>query len=330
MNSADRCAKARLASHAPEAAKLQSQAAHLHSPNMFDWDDLKYFVAVAHHQSTLAASRALQVNQSTVQRRLAELERRVGLPLVKRHPTGYRLTEAGAALLPHALRVAEAVSGLEQHLQSARHDVVGVIRLTCPEPLVNRLTQAGVLQRFHARHPGLRVEFVMSDKYLDLAKGDADVALRSGDTDDGELVGRKIADSLWAVYASRKYIAQHGQPASVDALAQHALVGFDESMARHRASQWLRQVAPEARVVARNNSVLGLLYSVKAGLGIAPLPTAIADADDELVRVLGPIPELTRIWRLLTTAELRRTPRISALFDFMVEQIPALKPILTG
>jgi DNA-binding transcriptional LysR family regulator len=69
---------------------------------------------------------------------------------------------------------------------------------------------------------------------------------------------------------------------------------------------------------------------VKAGVGIAPLPTAIADADPELVRVLGPIPELTRIWRILTTQELRRTPRVSAFFDFMVEEIEALRPVLTG
>lgn len=101
-------------------------------------------------------------------------------------------------------------------------------------------------------------------------------------------------------------------------------------MPNHRAAQWLRKVAPNGRVVARNNSVLGLLYSVKAGVGIAPLPTAIADADPELVRVLGPIPELTRIWRILTTQELRRTPRVSAFFDFMVEEIETLRPILTG
>jgi DNA-binding transcriptional LysR family regulator len=297
---------------------------------MFDWNDLKYFLAVARHHSTLAASRALQVNQSTVQRRLAELERRLGRPLVQRHPTGYRLTEFGEALLPYAERVAKAVAALEQQLESAQLEAVGVIRVTCPEPLVYRITQTTLLDRFHARYPGLRVEFVMSDRYLDLMKGEADVALRSGDTVDNELVGRKIGDSLWAVYASRKYVERCGQPDRVEALEQHDLVGFDETMANHRAAQWLRDVAPHGRVVARNNSVLGLLYSVKAGVGIAPLPTAIADAEPELVRVLGPVPELARIWRLLTRADLRHTPRISAFFDFMIEEIDTLRPIITG
>jgi DNA-binding transcriptional LysR family regulator len=296
---------------------------------MFDWDDLRYFLAVARHHGTLAAGRALQVNQSTVQRRLTELERRIGRPLIKRQSTGYRLTELGREMVAHAERVEQAVLGFEQHLDASKREAVGVIRVTCPEPLVYRITQSGLLDRFHARHPGLRVEFVMSDKYLDLAKGDADVALRSGDTD-GDLVGRKIADSIWAVYASRRYIERHGKPERIEDLAQHALVGLDETMAKHRAAKWLAQVAPNGKFVARNNSVLGLLYAVKSGVGVAPLPTAIADAEDDLIRVLGPIPELARIWRLLTPPELRRTPRVSAFFDFITEEIEALRPILTG
>jgi DNA-binding transcriptional LysR family regulator len=249
---------------------------------------------------------------------------------VKRHPTGYRLTEFGEAMLPHAQRVAQSVLAFEQQIEATRREAVGVIRVTCPEPLVYRITQSALLDRFHARHPGLRVEFVMSDKYLDLMKGDADVALRSGDTEDNELVGRKIADSIWAVYASRKYIERHGKPDRLEDLEQHLLVGFDETMTNHRAAKWLRQVAPNASIVARNDSVLGLLYAVKAGVGLAPLPTAIADAEQDLVRVLGPIPELARIWRLLTPPDLRHTPRVSAFFDFIVEEIEALRPILTG
>jgi DNA-binding transcriptional LysR family regulator len=297
---------------------------------MFDWNDLKYFVAVARHGSTLAAGRALKVDQSTVQRRLGELERRIGRQLVARHPTGYRLTAFGQQMLAHAERVEQAVNDFAQQLEASQRAVEGVIRVTCPEPIVNRITQSSLLERFRARHPGLQVEFVMSDKYLDLMKGEADVALRSGDTDDGELVGRRIADSLWAVYASRTYIQRHGQPERVEDLEVHALVGFDETMAKHRAAVWLHKVAPNGRIVARNNSVLGLLYSVKAGMGVAPLPTALGDGEPDLVRVLGPIPELKRIWRLLTRPDLRHTPRVAAFFDFIVEEIATLQPILTG
>jgi DNA-binding transcriptional LysR family regulator len=297
---------------------------------MFDWDDLRYFLAVARQGSTIAAGRALQVNQSTVHRRLMALEHRIGRPLVKRHPTGYRLTELGEEMVAYAEKVEQAVQAFEQQLEAIRRDAVGVVRVTCPEPIIYRITQSSLLDRFHARYPGIRVEFVMSDKYLDLAKGEVDVALRSGDTADNELVGRKIADSFWAVYASRTYVEQHGRPERVEDLERHPLVGFDDTMTNHRASKWLRQVAPDGKIVARNNSVLGLVYAAKAGVGVAPLPTALGDAEADLVRVLGPIPELARIWRLLTTAELRRTPRVAAFFDFIVEEIDTLKPILTG
>ncbi len=301
-----------------------------HNPQAFDWDDLRFLLAVARHGSTLAAGRALSVDQSTVQRRLAELERRIGQSLVQRQPTGYRLTEFGQEMLPFAETVERSVQAFERQLRTLGTEAAGVIRVTCPEPIVNRITQTGLLDRFHARHPALSVQFVMSDKYIDLTQGEADVALRSGDTDDDELVGRKIGDSIWAVYASRNYVERHGQPAGIEELAQHALVGFDDSMAKHRTAQWLRKVAPDAPLAARSSSVLGLIYSVKAGIGIGPLPQPLGDAERDLVRVMGPVAELTRIWRLLTTRELRRTPRVAAFFDFIVDEIETLRPILTG
>ena len=300
------------------------------TPAMFDWDDLRYLLAVARHQSTLAAGRALKVDQSTVQRRLAELERRLGRPLVQRHPTGYRLTDFGLAMLPHAERVEQAVRSFEQQLEAAAAAVSGIVRMTCPEPVFHRIAKTTLLDRFHARHPGVQVQFVPSDRYLDLTKGEADVALRSGDTVDEALVGRKIGDSIWAVYASRSYIERHGRPDRVEDLPGHALVGFEDDMAQHRASQWLRRVAPDTALVARSSSVLGLIYSVKAGVGVAPLPVSLGDAEPDLVQVIGPVPELSRIWRVLTTAELRRTPRVAAFFDYIVEEIETLRPIMSG
>ena len=301
-----------------------------HNPSALHWDDLKHLLAVARHGSTLAAGRALQVDQSTVQRRLVELERRCGQSLVQRQPAGYRLTELGQELLPFAEAVETAVQSLEERLKALKEDAAGVIRMTCPEPIVRKLTQAGLLDRFHARHPRLQVQFVMSDRYLDLAQGDADVALRSGDTDDPALTGRKIADSHWALFASAGYIERFGRPDGAGQLAGHALVGFDDSMARHRVAQWLCDLGPDMHVAARCSSVLGLIDSVKAGVGVGPLPLPLGDAEPDLVRLTEPLPELTRIWRLLTTPELRRTPRVSAFFDFIVDEIDTLRPILTG
>jgi len=301
----------------------------MHTLSPLDWSDLQYLLAVARHGSMLGAGRALGVNQSTVQRRLVELERCLGQPLVKRLPTGCRLTEFGEQLLPHAQRVEAAVLALQEQVNSARRDVAGVVRVTCPEPLVSRLSQSDLLRRFASLYPRLQVEFVMSDKYLDLSRGEADIALRAGESTDQALVGRRICDSTWSVYASREYVARHGQPSNVADLAVHALVGFDDSMAHHRTAQWLRKVAPGAGYAARNTSVLGLVQSVKSGVGISPLPELLGDAEPGLVQVLGPVPELSRTWHMLTTAELRHTPRVEALFDFFAQEVDALATLLT-
>ena len=299
-----------------------------HNLPMFDWNDLRYLLAVARLGSTTAAARALGVNQSTVHRRLLELERRIGHALVHRHPTGYQLTELGEMLRPAIERVDEAVASVERQVRDYGSELVGTIRLTCPEPLVSRI--APLLDQFHERHPGLRVEFVMSDGYLDLSKGEADVALRSGEPADENLVGRKIADSIWAVYASQSYVQQNGRPSRVADLASHTLVGFDGVLANHRAAKWLANVAPDAAVAVRCNSVLGGLMAVKSGAGVSPLPTTIADMHDDLVQVLPPVPELMRGWYLLTHPDLRTTPRIRAFFDFVLGELDLVRPILMG
>lgn len=294
---------------------------------MFDWNDLKYLLAVARHGSTLAAARHLEVNQSTVQRRLTELERRLGLRLVERSPSGYRLTAAGMLVLPSAEQVAASVETFQQKVVEAAH--AGILRLTCPEPIAIRLTQSGIVDRFHARNPSVRIQFVLADRYIDLSKGEADVALRSGDTE-GDLIGRKIADSIWAVYASRAYLDRNGAPASIDELKVHPLIALDDSHAGHRLSIWLRNVAPEVQFAARSNSVLGLVSAAKAGMGIAALPMALGDSEADLVRILGPIHELTRAWRVLTHPDARHLPRVQAFFNFIASETEALKPILTG
>ncbi|MBU3031916.1 LysR family transcriptional regulator [Paracoccus marinaquae] len=297
---------------------------------MFDWSDLRHLIAVSRHGSTLAAAKALGVNQSTVHRRLTELESRIGLTLVKRHTTGYRLSELGETLIDNVLAVEAAVGMLERQIQALKLDLKGIIRLTCPEPTVSRIVATGLLDRFYEQYPGLSVEFVTSDRYLDIAKGEADVAFRSGEPTDDRLIGRKICDSVWAIYASKSYIQQHGRPQNITDLAGHAMIGFDGIMQNHRAAKWLPVAVPDARIVNRNNSMLGTLSAVKSGIGVAPLPTTLGDAEETLVQVLPPVEELNRSWYLLTHPDLRRTPRIAAFVDHVLADIPALRTALIG
>jgi molybdate transport repressor ModE-like protein len=297
--------------------------------SMLDWNDLQYFLAVARHGSTNAAARALGLSQSTVHRRLAELEKRIDRSVVMRHATGYRLTELGKALQPLAEQVEEAVARLERHV-TADDAPTGSVRVTCSESIGYRLMKSLLLDRFHARHPDLRVEFVMSDHFLDLAKGEADLAIRAGVPDDESLVGRKIADVPWALFGSRSYIERRGRVERADDINGHLVIEFDGDIRDHHAAQWLRSVAPQATVAARSNTVPGLMMTVKSGAGLAPLPMPLAARETELIRVLGPVPGLFSPIYLLTHPDLRRTPRVSAFFDFIIAELDNVRPVLTG
>lgn len=291
---------------------------------MFDWDDLKPLLALSRHGSLLAAARALGANQTTLQRRITALERRLGRPLVIRDPAGYRLTSLGqdaAAAAARMEREAEAFALVARRAAKSRE----ILRLTCPEPVAPRLRP--LVAAFEVEHPDIEVRFVTSDRYLDLSKGEADIAFRSGDTD-ADLVGRKVADSIWSVYASRDYVARHGAPVHEGELGDHALLSLDAAMNKHRLVSWLTTVAPDAIIAGRSSSILGLIAVAKSGLGIAALPANLADSEEDLVRAFGPVPALQRTWRLLTRPDLREKPAIAAFFAFAATQRSALKDIL--
>jgi DNA-binding transcriptional LysR family regulator len=251
---------------------------------MFDWNDLRYFLAVARHGSTIAAAKSLRLSQSTVHRRLAELEKRIGRHVVIRHATGYRPTEFGAELRPLVDQVEKAVNALERYLAAADEKLTGAVRVTCSESIGYRLVRSQLLETFQRRHPGMRVELLMSDQFLDIAKGEADIAIRAGIPNEETLVGRKIADVPWALYGSRAYLERNGRIARIEDIAAHAVIGFDGDIREHHAAKWLKSVAPSARIVARSNTVPGLLMSVRSGAGLAPLPIPLAMRDTELER----------------------------------------------
>jgi DNA-binding transcriptional LysR family regulator len=293
---------------------------------MFDWNDLKYFLAVAREGSTLAAARRLKVNQSTVHRRLAALEKTLGCSLVERHPTGYRLTELGNQLRSHAERVEEDAGAFQRHVAASDRGMIGRIRMTCSTAVGHRLMKSGLFDAFGKHHPGLKVELVMTERLLSLAAGDADVAIRGGVPTDETLVGKRIANVPWALYATRAYIDRNGRPGSLADLDRHTTVGFIEAMANHSAAIWLRRHAPRATICAEAGNIPSVFLAVKSGACLAPLPAPLGDGDDELECVLGPVSELTYPMYLLTHRDLRRLPRISAFFGFCAGK---LRPILT-
>jgi DNA-binding transcriptional LysR family regulator len=295
---------------------------------MFDWNDLRYFLAVAREGSTLSAAKVLDVSQPTVQRRLAALEESVGRKLIERHPTGYRLTELGKELLPHAQEVERSVATLQRHLSSGGHEHSGTLRVTCPEGMASRLLTP-LIEAFQVKYPALRVDLIMTDRRLDLASGEAEVAVRMHDPGEPSLVARKIADSSWAVYGSHSYIERYGRPQRWEDLDHHAVIAFGGDVAESHASVWLRAAAPHARIAARANSMLGVLAAVKSGSGLAPLPMALGGSEG-LEPVLSPVSELGSKIYLVMHSDLRSTARVRAFCDFVAAEIVRFRPLLMG
>jgi DNA-binding transcriptional LysR family regulator len=311
-------------------ANLPNPPANLHNHVMFDWSDLRHFLAVARHGSTIRAAKALGMNQSTVQRRVALLERQLGRSLFERRVDGYRLTRLGEELRPIAERVETAIADFGRHAASSDTELVGSIRLTCPETVGYRMIKSALLDRFHARYPGLRVEIVMVDAILDLAKGEADIAFRTSDPQDQTLVARKVAEVPWAVFASRSYVDRRGTPKALEDLANHDVVQFDGPIADHPAARWMKAHASHARVTARCTSTPALVLAVKSGAGISPLPVIAVEGEPDVVRLFDRIRELRLPFYLVFHRDMRRNPRVRAFCDFVTSEMRSFRQLLVG
>jgi DNA-binding transcriptional LysR family regulator len=256
------------------------------------------------------------------------LEAQLDRSLIKRRPTGYRLTELGSAMLRHAERVEDSIIAFERHLVASDGAPTGVVRMTCPEGVGYRLMRSKVLKKFNARFPGLRVELVITNKLLDLAKGEADIAIRASPPVVGALFGRKIAELPWAVYAKRSYARRHGRLSGVEDISDHPVIAFDGQLSNHHPNVWLKSVAPRAKIAARADSLQTLLLAVKSGAGLAPLPVIIGESERDLECVLTPSPNVVTPFYLMIHEDMRRTPRVRALFDFFIQELKLIRPIL--
>jgi DNA-binding transcriptional LysR family regulator len=144
----------------------------------------------------------------------------------------------------------------ERYLAASDKALTGIVRVTCSPTVGDRLKRSPFLETFQARHPGLQIELVLSDRYVDLAKREADIAIRSvgRELEDETLVGCKIAEGPWAVYASRSNIERHGRPERSEHIGCHRVVKCDGIIAEHSAGRWLRLVAPQATLTACSES----------------------------------------------------------------------------
>jgi DNA-binding transcriptional LysR family regulator len=277
--------------------------------------------------------KALGVNLSTVQRRIAELEERVGRRLVERHVGSYRLTALGEELRPAAEGVEAAVAAFERDLAARDKGLTGTVRLTCGSSLAGRLRRTPLIDAFHARYPGLRVELVVTDRILDLSKGEAEiairVAIRDGEPKDEALVKRKIGDVSWSVYASRGYLERYGRPDGPEDLKGHFVIGCDGPIADYPGARWQRSVARHTTIATRCDHWQGLMLAVKTGAGLAAMPHFQGENESDLVRVIDDIKTVLPC-HLLMHRDMQHTPRVRAFADFVASEIKSFRALLGG
>lgn len=296
---------------------------------MFDWNDLRYFLSTARTGSTVAASRILRVNQSTVGRRIAAFERALGVKLFNKTVTGYHLTEIGRELLPAAERAELEAGALMLQVEQRARRVAGTIKVTTNETIADLFLIMPSLTEFADLYPDIRVDVIVSSRWLDLERGEADVALRAARHLGARgASARQLAQLPWAIYCSQGYANTHGHPGSGEELCRHKIIGVDGPLAAVAGFDWLEKHCCEEAVVARTNSLPNLLAAVRAGLGISALPCVRGEPDPQLIRCIGPNQELGSFVWLVTRSQITREPRTRAFSSFIAAKTPVLRELL--
>lgn len=285
-----------------------------------DWNDLRLVLEIARAGSLAGAARALGVNHSTVFRRLNAFERGMGLRVFERLPEGYLPTPEGAAVCEQAERMEAAALALERNLVGADLRLSGSVRLTtAPNLAVDYV--APLLPALRQRHPEIRLEISAGDRDYDLARREADLALRATSHPPEFLIGRRLATLSWWVYGAPGYLAGRAVPTRPADLAEHDMIGPEPAFLRLPAMAWLLTQVPESRIVARAGDLNTMAALAAAGLGLAVLPVDQRHPDLRPLLRLDPSCD-GQLW-LLTHPDLHRVARVRAVFDFLAEELRA-------
>lgn len=286
-----------------------------------DIGDLRIVLEIARGSGLSGGARALRVSHATVFRQLGRIEDALGVRLFERFRTGYAPTPAGEAVVAVAERVEAEVAELERRVAGQDLRPSGTVRITTTDTLLPLL--GSCLREIRQEHPEITLEVVISNAFLSLSRRDADIAVRPTREPPPELVGRRISTIAYAVYG----VAPPDRGAGV---AELSWVAPDDSLAHLGSARWMRANVPAERIVARSNTVLGLLDLAKAGVGVAALPCFLGDAAADLVRLRDPDPGMgTELW-LLTHDDLRRVSRIRAVLDGLAGALQRRKAALEG
>ena len=287
---------------------------------MLDWDDLRFFLAVARHGTLSAAAKHLQVTQSTVGRRLASLQEGLGVRLLHRAADGYVLTPAGDSIRAHVERVESEALSVERTV--AGHDIrlEGVVRVVSSQLLTSHLL-APSFAALHADHVGILIEAMPEQRGEPLASHDADIAVGLQQFGNQDLVARRIGTVAFGLYCCVAYLLRHGTPDLRLGSPGHRLITLLDDYDLSAQAAWLTEHTGRAQVVLKADSYETQHWSACNNGGLALLPRFRADAEPAL-RLIGtdtPVPS-AEIW-LGVHRENRLVPRIRAVLDTIAEAV---------
>ena len=289
--------------------------------NHFDWSLIRSFLAALDHGSLLGAARALGSTQPTLGRHIAELERQLGVVLFERTGRGLLPTEMATRLADSARAMEGSADQLVRSVSGAQAGISGTVRITASQP-VACFVMPPVLAQMRTALPEVQVELVASNQVSNLLRREADIALRMVQPDQASLVAKRIAKVTLGTYAHRDYLRRRGTPRQLADLLTHELIGGDRDEAILRAFAGFGYPVGREAFAFRTDDLTAYWEAVRAGLGVGFLADYLARTDNQLVPLLPtlkipPIP----IW-LTVHREIRTSPRIRAVYDFLAAAIP--------
>lgn len=287
-----------------------------------DWNDLRYFLAVARTGRLTSASRSLGTDHATVSRRVKAIEQALAARLFERSPRGYALTGAGERLLVHAERMESAAAQAQNEIAGENMALGGAVRIGAPDGFGTYFlaTRIGALCR---RYPDLDLQIVAMPRVFSLSKREADIAISLERPTEGRLVSRKLTDYRLGLYAAPAYLKRAGPVDALDDLARHTVIGYIAELIFTPELDYLPQVLPQLRPQLTSSNLVAQFNACRAGAGLCILPEFMAAQVDDLVQVLPTEITLTRTFWLILHADLRDTARVRAVADFIVEEVEA-------
>lgn len=303
-----------------------------------DWDDLRFFLAVAANGTLSAAARELNVNTTTVLRRVASLEEALSARLFDRLRSGYNLTREGAVLQDLLFPVDQRLSSLQRDFQAAHAGAKGRVKLSAVETVSGAILAAG-LGDFSRKYPDIELSLLNEPPRIQGLSGqlaglkDIDLAIRTARPTQGDMLVRKLGDMAYGLYAHRdrvKTIHQGRVVTSPEALADHPLIGFDEEALPTGPVWFLSRVEKTMKLVVRSASDRARLEMVREDMGIAALPCIMGDTAAGLEKIAGPdMVGSLELW-LLARRDIAQFPHVRTVMDFVIARLRDLRPALAG